>query len=264
MKRFFGHALAGLALLGGAGMIIAACSHDNSSIFVQDVLAPQLVTTGNLCTFTAQTTQPVLSSGVLDLAFLSEYNPTYLVGNQLVPEVNSQQLMTETDVVNISSATVIIQDTTGKQLATFTRETASTIYPSSGGVPSYAPITVTTIDSTTVQTYAAALAAKGGTVRFETLVSFNGQTLGGDNVTTGYFAFPVDICEGCLISFSATDVRSGCAVPNCLNAGTSSAALESPCVPGQDIAIDCSLCLGIKDCQGAVQTSPACSEGDGG
>ncbi len=75
MKRLIARAIAGLTLLGGGGMLFLACSHDNSSIFVQDVLAPQLVTAGSLCVFTSQTTQATISSGVLDTDFVQQYNP---------------------------------------------------------------------------------------------------------------------------------------------------------------------------------------------
>jgi hypothetical protein len=247
-----------------AAFLLTACggktageqAGDNGSIFVLGVLAPQRVSAGNTCVYSAQPTQAELSMGVLDLDFLSDYNPTYLLGNQLATGVN------------IATETVVINDAAGNQLATFTRETAATISPSSGGVPGYAPITLTTIDENTIlnntDVKSLVLSGEGGTVRFETLVTFNGQTLGGTNVSSGYVEFSVYICKGCLISFSSIDIRVGCAVPNCLNAGTSSISLLSPCVQGQDLAVDCSLCLSIPDCQGAPQSSSACSNGDGG
>src|SRR5579883_380488 len=132
------HALGGVAVLVASGFAAAACQHDNSTIFVQDVLAPQELTTGMACDYTNQTSQATISSGVLDIDFVQEYNPVYLVGNQMVPEVNSQQLQTETSTVNIQGAVVRITDSSGNQLTTFTRLAAATIYPSTGGVPSYA------------------------------------------------------------------------------------------------------------------------------
>ncbi len=264
MKRYLGHVLAGLALMGAGVTIVAACVHNNSSIFVQDVLSPQVVTPGMLCVYTGQTTQAVLSSGVLDVDFLNEYNPTYLVGNQLIPQANPQQLSTETDTVTIEGAVVTI-DAGGVQLASFTSLAAATIYPALGGVPSFAPITVTTIDQRTVLSPAvASVVNAGGQVRLVTYVRFFGHTLGNRYVETGDFEFPVDVCKGCLITFSGPDIRAGCAVPNCLNASTASSVIQSPCVPGQDIAVDCSLCQGIPDCRGAPQTTPNCTTGDAG
>ena len=272
MKRFLGHALVSLLLLGGAGAVVAACAHDNSSVFVADVLAPQYVTSGNICVFTGQTTQATLSKGVLDVALLQEYNPVYLVGNQLVPQVNSQQLQTETSTVQITSAAVRITDSSGNNLNSFTVMASATIFPSSGGVPTFEPIQVLTIDEGTIaanddiqnkvvnQPF-----MHSGIVRLITYVKFYGQTLGGDNVETGEFPFPVDVCQGCLIQFSSTDVQAGCPAPNCNNAGASSTTVSSPCTIGQDVPVDCSLCLGRSpDCSGVPQPAGVCSVGDAG
>lgn len=196
----------------------------------------------------------------------------------MVPEVNSQQLQTETSTVNIQGAAVRITDSSGNQLTSFTRLAAATIYPSTGGVPSYAPIPVTTIDSNTVLTNPdiAANVIKppfpgGGTVRLVTYVKFFGQSLGGLNVESGEFEFPVDVCKGCLISFPIADTRPNCALPNCLGATTSSSTTTTttPCVPGQDVPVACSLCLGtVPDCEGVAQPpsiAASCSLGaDGG
>jgi hypothetical protein len=271
MMRYFVHALAGVAVLGSTGLVVAACQHNDSTIFVQDVLAPQELTNGMQCVFTSQTSQATISSGVLDVDFLREYNAVYLVGNQMVPEVNSQQLQTETSTVTIQGAAVRITDSSGTQLTTFTRLAAATIYPSSGGVPSFAPISVTTIDQNTINTdpdiaakvFAPMPFTQAGTVRLVTYVKFFGQTLGGRHVESGEFEFPVDVCRGCLIGFSGANTRQSCAVPNCLNAGLSSTTtVSSPCIPGQDLPVDCSLCIGIvPDCAGVPQppNNPLCN-----
>jgi hypothetical protein len=269
MKRVWGHVLTGLALLAGGGAAFAACVHNDSSIFVQDVLAPQVVANGQACVFTAAPTQNTLSSGTLDIDFRYEYDPTYLLGNQLVAEANSQQLVTETSTVTIQGAVVRITDAQGNQITTFTRLAAGTIYPAVGGVPGYAPISVTTIDTGTAsglcggltagnQCAGASTSAKilnsGGIVRLVTYARFFGNTLGGRYVESGEFEFPVDVCKGCLISFSPQDINPAYPVPNCLgnsSLGTSSAQQSLPCVVGQDLAIDCLQCQAVYDCHGA-------------
>jgi hypothetical protein len=262
MKRFLSQRLGGLAILGAMGAIVA-CSHDNSSIFVQDVLAPQLVSPGTVCVFTAQTTQTTLSAGLKDLAFGFDYTPTYLVGNQLVSVVNSQQLMTETSIVNIQGAVVRVTDAAGNQLNTFTRLAAGTIYPSVGGVPGYAPISVTTIDQNTVladpQITSQILQqpfTQRARIRLVTFVRFFGQTLGGQNVESGEFEFPVDICEGCLIDFTG-QVNQACpSTPNCdvavkasmSGSSSSSTTTQVPCAFGQEFSVSCTQCLGNPQC----------------
>ena len=206
MKRVWGHLLAVVTLLAGGVVAIAGCKHDDSTLFVQDVLAAQPVSAGEQCTFTSDPTQPFISSGVLDIALRSDYSPTYLIGNQSVPEVNSQQLQTETNIIQVQGAVVRITDSSGNQLSTFTRLAAATVYPSSGSVPGYAPITVTTVDEGTIQGDAELQSnvTHGGLTRLVTYVTFFGQTTGGNAIQSGEFEFPVDVCYACLIGFSSS------------------------------------------------------------
>ena len=256
MKRVWGHVLAGVSLLAGAGVVMPACVHNDSSLFVQDVLAPQFVTAGQACSFTSDPTQPFLSSGILDVALRTEYDPTFLVGNQLVSQSNSQQLQTETSIITIQGAVVRITDSAGNQLNTFTRLSSATVYPATGTTPGYAPITVTAVDPGTA-TNAVAGMAKGGSVRVVTYVQFFGQTLGGESVQSDDFEFPVDLCDGCLVLFSATDDNPSSAFPqpNCnlasaaaMSGTGSTSSLPSPCLIGQDYSTDCSQCLGTAVC----------------
>jgi hypothetical protein len=284
MKRVWGHVLTGLTLLGIGGAGFAACVHNDSTIFIQDVLAPQQVSNGQACVYTSATTQAVISSGRLDIDFSYEYQPWFLVGNQMVAEANSAQLVTETSTVTLQGAVVRITDAQGNQLTTFTRLAAGTVYPAVGGVPGYAPISVTTIDigttsalcggiSATNQCAGTGTAAKilnaHGSVRLVTYTRFFGNTLGGKYVESDEFEFPVDVCKGCLISFTPQDIRTaplcnGCPlppIPNCLGngaLGTSSAQQSLPCAPGQDLPIDCLQCQAVPDCQGACQNG-ACN-----
>jgi hypothetical protein len=249
MKRVCGHVLAGLTVLAGGASVTSACVHDNSTIFVFDVLAPQEVSNGQLCVFNSDTTQPYLSSGVLDIDFLDRYTPTYLVGNQMVPQGNPATPQTETSFVNIRGAVVRITDTSGGQLSTFTQLTSGPLEPLNGTTPSFTPISVLTIDPATVAKPAVGgVVQSGGAVRLVTYVRFFGQTTGGDSVESGEFEFPVDVCKGCLIAFAPQD-GPGCSIAaKAAAAGTAAMALPIPCVPGQDIAIDCSQCLDVADC----------------
>ena len=119
MKRVWGNGLTGLMLLVGVAAASGgtpACVHDDSTIFVSDVLAPQFVTAGMACTFTADPTQPTLGQGTLDTALSPEYTAEFLVGNQIVPAGNPNQPQTETSFVTIKGAVVRIVDSGGNQL----------------------------------------------------------------------------------------------------------------------------------------------------
>jgi hypothetical protein len=266
MKRVWGHVLAGIGVLGIGSGAVFACVHNDSSIFIQNVLAPQLVSSGQACTYTSATTQPYLPSGTLDVLFRDHYDAVYLVGNQLVAEANSSQLMTETSTVTIQGGIVRLTDSSGNALGTgtFTRLTSGTIYPAAGGVPSYTAIGLTSvIDAATVMALknnaqTGALIAGGGSVRVVTYVRFFGNTLGGRYIESDEFEFPVDVCSGCLITFSEADVNPCYKTPNCLGnpaAGTSSAN-TAPCNVGQDQGIDCAQCQAVPQCRGAYPNGP--------
>ncbi len=274
MKRVLGHVLAGLSVLTLGSVAFSACVHNDSSIFVQDVLAPQQVSNNHPCVFTATPTQTVISSGTLDVDFRSHYDPTYLVGNQLVGEANSQQLVTETSTVTLQGGIVRITDAHGNQLTWFTRLAAATIYPATGGVPSYAPVSITTIDTATIaglKTSQAQILNNRGLIRLVTYVRFFGNTLGGRYVESDEFEFPVDVCKGCLITFSPADINPGLPIPNCAgnpSAGSTTAQQTLPCQVGQDLPIDCLQCEGLAenpvDCYGNYRPTGAPVDAGGG
>ena len=266
MKRVWGHVLSGVTLSAGiavASGFVPACVHDDSSIFVSDVLAPQYVTAGMACTFTADPTQPVLGSGTMDAALTAEYTAMFLVGNQLVPRGDPNQPQTETSFVTVQGAVVRIVDSNGNQLNTYTNRAAGTIPPSSGTTPGYLSVGATIIDSTTASTL-----GHGGVDRVVSYVRFFGQTLGGDSVESNEFGFPVDVCRGCLVSFPVSEDDPNLDVqPNCALAGAaanSSSSMSVPCSPGQDLAIDCSACAGIPACNPKGTAIPIADAGGGG
>lgn len=262
MKRVLGHVLAGGTVLAAGAFLVVACKHDDSTLFVQDVLAPPLVTAGQTCTFTADPTQPTLSSGTLDYGLRQHYDANFLVGNQAVAKVNSQQLETETDIITIQGAIVRITDSAGNQLANYTRLAGATVYPSTGTTPGYAAITgVTIVDSATLAADTALQTniAGNGSSRLVTYTKFFGQTTGGTYVESGEFEFPVDVCYGCLVAYSAADQNPLAQTPNCINAAaaaTSGASTPESCVPGQDFDIDCAECQALPVCRGVYATQP--------
>jgi hypothetical protein len=232
MERVLGHVIRGFVLVAGIGAaagLVPACVHDNSTIFVSDVLAPPFVTGGMACTFTADPTQPVLGQGTLDVGLRTEYSAELLVGNQLVPQANPNGPSTETSFVTIEGAVVRIVDATGKQLNTYTKPVAATIPPSSGTTPGYASMNVTLIDSTTAGSLSP---PSGGTIPLVSYVRMFGHTLGGESVESNDFGFPINVCRGCLIEASANACAS--------MTGTTSSSV--PCVVGQDLPVSvCSI-----------------------
>jgi hypothetical protein len=261
MKRVWGHVLAGLSLLSGAALVFSGCVHDDSTLFVREALAPK-TGGGTSCVYTPDPMQTFLTSGTLDIQVQGAYFGTFLVGNQMVPESNPNQLQTETSTITIQGAVVRITNAQGQEIKRFTRLTSSTI-PPSAGTTTYSPVQVIIVDQGTLtdpnnadlQTLLGATLgtpAANSVVRLVTYTRFFGVTLGGKSVESNEFEFPVDICKGCLISFTNDPGTPGSprAVPNCFH-GTTVATTTPviPCTPGQDQAVDCTfVCNDIPVC----------------
>ncbi len=274
MKRVLGHCLAGLAVVAGGAGVISACVHDDSSLYIHAVLYPTPVAIGQACLYTADPTAEMLSKGILDVGLgRYQYDAMFLVGNQMVAQANPQQVRTETSDINIQGAEVRITDVAGNQLTAYTALTSGTVLASTGTVPGYAAISATLLDATTART----LNVKGGAV--QTVVSYTkmfGHTLGGTYVESNEFEFPIDVCYGCLVLYTAIDTAltlsngQPAATPNCLapfqsgSAGATS-IVPNPCVTGQDTQIDCSQCQDFTVCRGAYPNgAPSTAATDAG
>ncbi|MDP9000646.1 MAG: hypothetical protein M3O46_11100 [Myxococcota bacterium] len=267
MKRVWRHVVVALSLIAGAGVVSSACVHNDTTLFVRDALLAQYRQNGMVCIYTPDPLQPFHSSGVLDIALKNQYDGVFLVGNQMVPQVNSSQLQTETSIVIVKGAIVRITDRTGAQLSTFTRLTTATLPPSNGGTPGYAPVFATIVDPPTIQndqTIQQGIAqGQGGYVRLVTYVRFFGTSLGGQAVESNEFEFPVDVCNGCLINFTNNPSYP---TPNCVGSPTATATTQAqiPCDTGQDVPIDCNACADIPNCRGAYQAVAPPPDAGGG
>lgn len=266
MKRAWGQVLAAVSLLaglGGAGAAFMACVHDDSTLYVHDALAPKFSQMGSICTWTPDPMQAFISSGVLDVSLSPNgYEGIFLVGNQLVPQVNSSQLMTETSFVTIQGAVVRVTDRLGNTVGKpFTRLTSATIPPSSGGVPGYAPVFVQIVDQSAlgIADIQGLPLGLGGAVRLVSYVRFFGKTTGGQSVESNEFEFPVDVCNGCLVNFTDnSNYTAPNCVPNTTSATSTTGTPQAPCFLGQDLPVDCSLvCQGIPSCAANSQNGLA-------
>jgi hypothetical protein len=78
----------------------------------------------------------------------------------------------------------------------------------------------------------------GSSVTVVAEVRVFGHTLGGDEIESAIFNFPIDVCYGCLVAFPLEAVENG----SCLNA-TEAAPDFDGCRAGQDDPIDCRACV---------------------
>jgi len=245
-----------LLVLAGVGTVFgvlsSACSHNDASMVVHGVLAPPQPQNG-VCSYTSDPTQAELSTGTLDVGLLSSYTPEVLVGNQLLARSDNVDLKAETALITLQGAVVHVDDTSNNEINSFTSLSSGFISPGTGGAPGYGPLSLTLIDPKTAQALQGSL-PKLGTKRVVARFTVFGQTAGGTDIESNEFQFPIDVCNGCLVQFSADSndpvlqAASGGA-PNCkAAASTSSTTSVVPCVVGQDQPVDCRLCQGKDVC----------------
>jgi hypothetical protein len=217
-------------------------------------LASKFAQPGMSCIYTSDPNQPFISSGVLDIGLSGNYQAAFLVGNRIESPVPTDGGLVDSFAVTVSGATVRTTNSKGTQLAAFTRLASATVQSASVGVPGYAPIVVTIVDTNTL-TNDSSIAVlsnaplSGGSVRLVAYVSFFGKTLAGESVKSDEFSFPIDVCNGCLITFSNNPAYP---IPNCVGVAGDAAPPSSPGVPcfaGQDVPVDCSLCQDVPLCR---------------
>jgi hypothetical protein len=269
MKRFWMHVVGAVSTMAGLAVVVPACAHDDSSFFLDAVLAPpQGATSG--CIYTDDNTQPSYSFGILDVgaetAYADAYYAEFLAGNQLTPMANQQLNMTETSRIIIAGAVVTITDANGDAIpggtSSFTSPGAGEVDPSSGGTPGYGPVNFVIVDPKTVGALRKQLPNLGDRETILTYTKAFGTTLGGDHVETNTFEFPLTACNGCLVEFDTDPTKEP--QPNCQGVEVSTGSTATPCYYGQDVAFDCHNCSGYSSfcecgqlntpCPFAVQT----------
>lgn len=252
MTRIRARFLAATGFIICIGTLGSACAHNDASIVVREVIAPPQPQNG-VCTYTADPTQAVISSGVLDVGLLAAYTPEILVANQMIARNDNVNLKSETARVTLQGAVVHVDDTSGNEINSFTSLSSGFVDPASGGTPGFGAMAVTLIDPKTSAAMAGSLPTLG-TKRVVAHFTVFGQTAGGDDIESDEFQFPIDVCKGCLVTFPADSEDPVKAAtekkPNCAAAFGSSGSSTTtvPCVIGQDQIVDCRLCQGRAVC----------------
>jgi hypothetical protein len=247
--------LTGVATTGTIGALMAACAHDDSTIFIQSVQAPPAAASpGAACVYTPDPGGAFISTGVLDVALLATYTAEALIGNQLISQGNHDLLRTETARVTLQGATVRLTDASGAQLKAFTTLSSGFVNPGNGSAPSFGNVAVTLVDAGTSDALRTAIPRHGSKLLVAYFKVF-GTTLGGQSVETDEFQFPINVCNGCLPFFpngSQDEALFAIQKPtrNCLAASMITGGI--PCIIGQDQAVDCRLCKGFQACDPSI------------
>lgn len=184
-----------LLFAGGASLLPSACASNDSSIFIRGCLA---TTDRTMCMFTVQTTSSEIFKGTIDAAYAGEYHCIAAVENQLVAVGNPQTLETETDGVELYEAEVQVLDPSQNNAAIkqFSVPIAGYIDPGMAGTPGISGTDILMIDAATVQAEAKKVAATKTVQTVVASVIARGRTLGGLEVHTQEFLFPIEIYDG--------------------------------------------------------------------
>lgn len=211
------------------------CVENRSSLYIVGVLAKS-----DDCSVVFDPGQPRLGRGLFDSMIAvsqvapgqfetAAYAPPVLIGNQLVPQGDNQRLRTETSRIDLRGAEVaLVEVESGAELVRFSTTASGSVNPTPSATPGFFGSTVMMIPP--------AMNLPDG--EYLAKVRVHGITLGGQEIESGEFHFPIQVCSGCSVSFNAESLNAG----QCI-AGSDEASL---CRPGQDGPTDCTVCMAIR------------------
>lgn len=233
VPRIFGGIVAALAAVAVAG----GCADNETMLYIIGVqkLSGECVAKPDL-------SQPLIGGGVLDIALRNPpvYQAALIVGNQLVPRGEEEKLRTESSHIVLEGAEVTLTDIGGAQLEAYTVDTTGYVPATEGDQPGYGVAFVPLIP-------ASGTVSAGNSYR--AIVRVFGRTLGGQEVESGDYVFPISICSGCLVSFPI-DAWDQTLSPTYQCNSAEAPEDKDQCQVGQDEYVDCRNCRGNPVCAG--------------
>jgi hypothetical protein len=201
----------------------AGCRTNNSSVFIRQVPIPD---PQNKCTVSADPTTAALPSGTFDTSLTSFYQQFFLFGDQLVQRGDASRLRPETSRVQMFEARADIFK--GGALIAEDQRTPTNGFADAANetTPGWGLALVSPLISPDV---AKTIMANGGG-QVVARVRLFGSTLGGLDVETGPFDFPIFVCGN---DATHTPCLPKIAPPTCTE------TKDYACIPGQDTAHDC-------------------------
>jgi hypothetical protein len=250
MRRPFLKPLFAVAIAGLGAIVLPGCADNDSMMFIMGVYARSQ----GSCSPMAESDSPIWASGVLDRVFANDYSAALLVGNQITPRGSREQLRTETSRVALKGAEVKLETLRGAPLAEpFSSIATGFVDAAQGTDPSLTVMYASLIPPSVVMDLPA------GTVVAKVRVF--GTTLGGQDVESSELLFPIEVCDGCLVSYpaSARDLTADGTDYVCKSATTAEDAPAAddalPCQLGIDLPAPCTVCSGVY----AICQSPRCN-----
>lgn len=253
--------LLGALVLGGVLTSAAGCVENTVSVYIRQVQAPLVA--GAVCMVTPDPFSQTIPSGTLDVALRDSYSMTPLIANQLVTRANMEQLRAETSTVNLQGFVVELREGSpdgplvGPAFsiyqnvvvpAALTATTPGYAFASIEVIPPQVGVAlrgvVCQIDLTGVSESCPVhrVVSVNRTILVK-LTAF-GASLGGNDVESAPFYFPVRVCCGCLITFPVDADAPATMTTGIGRDCNNGMPLIGPafCNLGQDFPVDCRYC----------------------
>jgi hypothetical protein len=243
MRRLSFITLLALGVACFSACALPSCATNDSMMFIVGVA----VRKQGACAVKAELGGRFLAKGAMDRLFATEYVAALIVGNQITQRGSRERLRTETSRVPLKGAEVRLEDPQGALLVpAFSTIGTGFVDASEGTDPSPATMFATIIPATVAPMLPA------GTVVAKVRVF--GTTLGGQDVESAELLFPIEICDGCLVSYPAaardltadgTDYQCKVAADTTMAAAATEGDL--PCSIGVDFPVPCTACSSLYD-----------------
>jgi hypothetical protein len=255
MKRIWSHAVSLLGLALATSAVVPACVENNESIFIRNVVAPSANKVNGICIYQPDPNGAGLFEGTLDVGVRDDYYAVLLVGGHLIQRGDPLSARAESNRTQLSGATSRITNPDGSTVREFTSFGTGFVETAASGTPGFGVFGAPIVDAPTRDILAASLPNRTATRTIIANVKVFGKTLGGVDVETGEYQFPIKVCNGCLVDFTTGNDPAVQPNPNCAKAGTDTtgggaATQNVPCNPGQDEITPCELCVGRPACNG--------------
>jgi hypothetical protein len=216
-------------LAATVGSLAPGCTDNGVSLFIRQCQALPADT----CSVTADASQAFISEGLLDVAFNNNYSCPLLVGNQLVARGDPAKVRAETSRIQIYGADVRILDANGDPVAKadgsaqeFFTPTSGFADPGTASSPGFGLANIVLLD---VQTASQQLVEHPGGVILISAVTLHGRTLGGNEVTSAEWRFPIQVVPR----------TTSCDLSPCVSGDNDKP--KPNCHPGINDAVDCRL-----------------------
>lgn len=222
-------------LVSTLGLGALGCAENESTLFIAGVTK-----VGSDCAYApGGADNLLLPRGVYDVGFAGSYQAGLLVGNQMNSRGQKARARTETSRILLEGAEVSLWLPEGGALVEpFSSPGAGFVDVVAGEGAGYGVLPVVLLPRPRSEAEEAA-ALEAGYVIAE--VRAFGKTLGGREIESNAFKFPIDVCMGCLVTFGSADVELDANNEVvCRQAGTDEGS--APCLWGQDEPVSCSLC----------------------